>query len=118
MPGLELWRNKNVYRAGSFQGSFDSDPDESAIDGYRKRIEPWLTAVFQSEHLSLLVGSGFAAGLAQADGHRAQGMAQFEFDCKHAAEMNVEATVPRRQPVEGPRIWKTNSGRRSPFTRA
>lgn len=24
----------------------------------RTRIEPWLTALFQSEHLSLLVGSG------------------------------------------------------------
>jgi len=26
----------------------------------RQRIEPWLTALFQSEHLSLLVGSGLS----------------------------------------------------------
>ncbi len=26
--------------------------------GIREIIEPWLTAVFQSEHLSLLIGSG------------------------------------------------------------
>lgn len=28
-----------------------------------KKIEPWLTAVFQSEHLSLLVGSGLPIAL-------------------------------------------------------
>lgn len=27
-------------------------------DKLRSRIEPWLTALFQSEHFSLLVGSG------------------------------------------------------------
>jgi len=29
----------------------------------RSRIEPWLTALFQSEHLSLLVGSGLQRAL-------------------------------------------------------
>lgn len=29
----------------------------------RKEIEPWLTALFQSEHLSLLVGSGLTAAI-------------------------------------------------------
>ncbi len=29
----------------------------------RSRIEPWLTALFQSEHLSLLVGSGLTHGI-------------------------------------------------------
>jgi len=31
----------------------------------RPRIEPWLTALFQSEHLSLLVGSGLSRALHQ-----------------------------------------------------
>jgi hypothetical protein len=35
---------------------------------HRKRIEPWLSALFQSEHLNLLVGSGFSLGLASAAG--------------------------------------------------
>lgn len=30
----------------------------------RQRIEPWLTALFQSEHLSLLVGSGLTTAMA------------------------------------------------------
>lgn len=31
----------------------------------RERIEPWLTALFQSEHLSLLLGSGLTHGIHQ-----------------------------------------------------
>ena len=31
----------------------------------RPRIEPWLTALFQSEHLSLLMGSGLSRALHQ-----------------------------------------------------
>jgi len=31
----------------------------------RQKIEPWLTAVFQSEHLSLLVGSGLSITMSQ-----------------------------------------------------
>ena len=34
----------------------------------RKRIEPWLSALFQSEHLSLLVGSGLTTGLIRLSG--------------------------------------------------
>ena len=37
-------------------------------EAHRKRIEPWLSALFQSEHLNLLVGSGFSLGLASAAG--------------------------------------------------
>ena len=32
--------------------------DSCGVDELRPRIEPWLTALFQSEHLSLLLGSG------------------------------------------------------------
>ncbi|RLA42837.1 MAG: fibronectin-binding protein (FBP) [Gammaproteobacteria bacterium] len=38
--------------------SWISDGSEFDIQTVRTRIEPWLTALFQSEHLSLLVGSG------------------------------------------------------------
>ncbi|MDR1147862.1 MAG: SIR2 family protein [Spirochaetaceae bacterium] len=33
------------------------------VQGLRKRIEPWLTALFQSEHLSLLIGSGLTKAI-------------------------------------------------------
>ena len=38
------------------------------VERHRKQIEPWLSAVFQSEHLALLVGNGFSVGLASSVG--------------------------------------------------
>jgi len=46
----------------------------------RQRIEPWLTALFQSEHLSLLVGSGMTHAVhCLAQGKPATGMRRAEF---------------------------------------
>lgn len=52
----------------------DDDVAEDAIEGHRKSIEPWLSAVFQSEHLALLVGSGFTTAVSYACGATATGM--------------------------------------------
>lgn len=40
-------------------------PDNNKVSNsiYRTRIEPWLTSLFQSEHLSLLVGSGISTAM-------------------------------------------------------
>ncbi len=35
---------------------------------FRKRIEPWLTSLFQSEHLSLLCGSGITNAISYKTG--------------------------------------------------
>ena len=35
---------------------------------FRKRIEPWLTSLFQSEHLSLLCGSGITNAISRIAG--------------------------------------------------
>jgi len=49
--------------------------DEITPDFLRSRIEPWLTALFQSEHLNLLVGSGLSSAVQQsATGKSPQGM--------------------------------------------
>ena len=52
---------KHFYRVGSHSGAWDdlpTDPDEldSLTNSARKHIEPWLSAVFQAEHLNLLLG--------------------------------------------------------------
>lgn len=47
---------------------------------FRKRIEPWLTSLFQSEHLSLLCGSGISNAIsfkAGADGGASMGTQEF-----------------------------------------
>src|ERR1044072_3299829 len=64
------WRTHEL-RAGSKPLSTDETPSPSDL---RQRIEPWLSAVFQSEHLSLLVGSGFPMGVGAAAGTTTSGM--------------------------------------------
>ena len=49
--------------------------DEITPDSLRSRIEPWLTALFQSEHLNLLLGAGLSTAVQQsATGKPPQGM--------------------------------------------
>ena len=64
---------KHFYRVGNHSGAWDelpADADEldSVISNARKQIEPWLSAVFQAEHLNLLVGNGFAIAVARVAG--------------------------------------------------
>ena len=77
----------------------DIPPDEKAISDHRRRIEPWLSAVFQSEHLSLLLGNGFtravsiSAGLADVPGMDKVGFGT-EFDAQidaYAKQVAAEA---------------------------
>jgi hypothetical protein len=46
----------------------------------REKVEPWLTAVFQSEHLSLLIGSGLSVAL--TDGNSMMKRIEFKGDYK------------------------------------
>ena len=46
---------------------------------WRSKIEPWLTAIFQSEHLSLLLGSGLVRAATAIAGSNAQGMDRIDF---------------------------------------
>ena len=46
----------------------------------REKVEPWLTAVFQSEHLSLLIGSGLSVAL--TDGSSMMKRIEFKGDYK------------------------------------
>ncbi len=67
------------YRVGSSNETFDDIPtDADDLDQFvalhRRRIEPWLSAVFQAEHLNLLLGSGFTTSVAFAAGVAATGM--------------------------------------------
>ena len=91
------WSN-NFYRVGNHSAGFDampSDPKEldAQIAGQRKKIEPWLSAVFQAEHLNLLVGSGFTSAAGYLAGAKSTGMGTVKFGSiyddlidKHATE--------------------------------
>lgn len=53
-------------RLGSVVYNENAIPTESDIEKHHLKVEPWLSAIFQSEHLSLLIGSGLSIALAKA----------------------------------------------------
>lgn len=75
-------------------------PNEGNVDKpiYRSRIEPWLTSLFQSEHLSLLCGSGITNAisfLAGATGGTTMGTTTFttyKDEIKEAAEASAKVS--------------------------
>lgn len=70
------WTKQNIlYIANEIPEGSDT-PDEKQL---RSVIEPWLTAVFQSEHLSLLLGTGLTAGICVDAGIIPQAMQRIEF---------------------------------------
>lgn len=82
------WKD-HMYRMGSHQEEFDASPTTSK--NIERNIEPWLSAVFQSEHLSLLLGSGFTTGIAVAAGTKSVGMDNGEFDGAFGKVINKAA---------------------------
>lgn len=66
--------------ADSLKSSWVKSGDIIGEEIIRSRIEPWLTALFQSEHLSLLVGSGLSNGVHElATGNKLPGMGWVDF---------------------------------------
>lgn len=68
-----------VFKALSDSTWKKKDEDVTIAD-LRKRVEPWLTALFQSEHLSLLVGTGLTSAACYATGGEAWAMEGRPFD--------------------------------------
>ena len=63
--GLDTWNDKNVYKVREKRKPEPVNEEKLDIEKLRKEIEPWLTALFQSEHLSLLIGSGLSSAAYQ-----------------------------------------------------
>jgi hypothetical protein len=63
---------KNLLKINNEEFSYDSEPEN--VEDLRKKIEPWLSAIFQSEHLSLLIGSGLSTSLTSMAGVETQAM--------------------------------------------
>lgn len=82
--------NKHIYRCGPNENDDLSDEDLKDTVKLRKQIEPWLTAVFQSEHLSLLLGSGFTCGVSGAADVTAVGMSKCVWSCEDNLKNNVD----------------------------
>jgi len=100
------WK-QHCYRVGSHADSRDALPAEpdkmdAFISSSRKRIEPWLSAVFQAEHLNLMVGSGFTSAIGTIAGAHARGMAKVKFGSKNDAAIDANADAGAKAMNRGP----------------
>ena len=68
-----------------------SDELDTLINSARKHIEPWLSAVFQAEHLNLLLGSGFTTAVGTIAGVGATGMAKVTFGTTYDLAIDTHA---------------------------
>jgi hypothetical protein len=89
------WK-KHCYRVGSHTDSRDDLPtDPKEIDGFvsssRKRIEPWLSAIFQAEHLNLVLGSGFTSAIGYLAGSGATSMTKVKLGSAYDAAIDAHA---------------------------
>jgi len=75
MDRIDWGKNHILYIANEIPTD-SYEPDEAKM---RSKIEPWLTAVFQSEHLSLLLGTGITTSICSEAGVNPQAMQRIEF---------------------------------------
>lgn len=68
---------------------------------HRRKIEPWLSAVFQAEHLNLLLGSGFTTTVAFSAGVGATGMGTTASASSHAKAIMDHATISAKKMGHG-----------------
>jgi hypothetical protein len=59
----------------------------------RDKIEPWLTAVFQSEHLSLLLGTGLTTGICEKASIKSKAMQRIKFTINNSKQPNLYEDV-------------------------
>jgi len=89
--------NKHCYRVGNYSAAWDDIPPsattdfDSFVSAARHHIEPWLSAVFQAEHLNLVLGSGFTNAIGEIAGTRATGMAKVTFGTAFDAAIDAHA---------------------------
>jgi hypothetical protein len=86
--------------------SWAKQAESFGVANLRERIEPWLTALFQSEHFALLVGSGLTHAVHHiATGRRLPGMApagfgELDAQIKAAAEESAKQAAREKGNIE------------------
>ena len=95
MPGttdrrdsIRNWKN-HIVRAGTH---FVDTPDKPDPGDHREHIEPWLSALVQAEHLSVLIGSGLTTAIANAADVCPVDMIPTAFQHKYADAVRRAAT--------------------------
>lgn len=89
------WQDKIILKIKEDREPREIKEEGFSEDYYRKEIEPWLTALFQSEHLSLLAGAGLSSAThLLATGKPGVGMTGMEFsDFKKQIELKAKESA-------------------------
>ena len=85
----QAWQ-KHVVRAGTHCQCPTDEPDPRE---HREHVEPWLSALFQAEHLNLLVGSGLTTAISKAAKAPVVDMSPARFHCDYADAVENAAAV-------------------------
>lgn len=72
------WKKDHILKISN-DIFFDNDVAIEKND-WRRKIEPWLTAVFQSEHFCLLTGTGLTMAITALACSSSQGMGRIDFN--------------------------------------
>ncbi|KAA9338959.1 SIR2 family protein [Adhaeribacter soli] len=59
--------------------------------GLRKKIEPWFSTIFQSEHFSLLIGSGLTTSVSYLAGNASQGMGRLNLEGEYSTNIKLHS---------------------------
>jgi hypothetical protein len=84
----QFWQRPHRVKTSTEFESFDDAPDPHE---WRPKVEPWLSAIFQSEHFSVLIGSGLTTGLTHMAGVNAQTMGRLELEGTYSKIVQIKA---------------------------
>jgi hypothetical protein len=84
------WTAKHILKTNTRLVS-TSDNEEIHPDDLKKDIEPWLSAIFQSEHLSVLIGSGLTSSISDIAGVKPQEMWRLTLESEFAKQIKDKA---------------------------
>ena len=73
------WNEKHILKTNT-KLVCTSDIGEINAEELKKEVEPWLSAIFQSEHLSLLIGTGLTSAVSFTAGVIPQEMARLALE--------------------------------------
>ena len=108
---------QHIVRAGSHCPPLDGAPDP---EKHREHIEPWLSALFQAEHLNVLVGSGLTTAIARAASAPVVDMSPVTFQCRYAdavaQAIHIVVSVLARIISEASQRYRRENGEELPTT--
>jgi hypothetical protein len=97
MENVIDWKKQHIIKSSTELSCIDETPDPKF---WRPKIEPWLSAIFQSEHFSLLIGSGLTNALAHIAQIPSQGMGRLELNDSEYKEKIKASSVKSASAME------------------